>query len=79
MAWTVSAVARPRVTPRAVVRLRAYDLMRRAVEDGTRYGLNRAHKHTSKPSREHVEECVVDAVMGALDEVIDFAAGEVEP
>lgn len=71
-------MTRPRITPRAVVRLRAYDVIRRAVEEGTRCGLNRAHKHTSKPTRDHVAECVADAVMLSLDEVIDFAAGEVE-
>ena len=54
------------------LRFRAWSLVERAVEEGVRYGLNRAHKHTSKPDRSQVEECVAQAVMGELGEILDF-------
>lgn len=55
-----------------VLRVRVYDVLRNAVEEGVRCGWNRAHKHTSGPTPEHVEEQIVQAVMNAVCEYFIF-------
>lgn len=54
------------------IKVRAYPVLRRAVEEGTALGLARAYKHTSTPSREHVAQCVEDAVMSEICDVFHF-------
>lgn len=55
-----------------VVRVRAYLVIARAVEEGIRFGVGRAFKHTARPSREAIEENVEREVMNALSEVLDY-------
>lgn len=62
----------PRASVNARVRLKAYPIVQRAVEEGAAYGVNRAFKHTDAPTREGIVEAVVMAVMGDLCEVMDF-------
>lgn len=59
-----------------VMRLRAYTLVQRAVEDGISAGLRRARKHIDDPDDVAIECAVEDAVMQSLAEVIDFEDGE---
>ena len=49
-----------------------WHIMSRAVEEGTQYGLTRAHKHDDDPSSETIREHIEREVMNALSEVIDF-------
>ncbi|AUX34110.1 MULTISPECIES: hypothetical protein [Sorangium] len=47
---------------------RAYDVLRRAVEEGATYGWRRTHKHTDTPE----ENAIVDQIIqGVLDEVCE--------
>jgi len=54
------------------IRINAYDIVRRAVEEGVRYGWNRAHKHTDKPDEAAILEHIENAVLTELCEVLKF-------
>ncbi len=54
------------------VKVKLYDILSRYVEEGVRYGISRAYKHTDSPSREGIEEAVHNAVMNSICEVLDF-------
>ena len=54
------------------MKLRVYEVVHRAVEAGTKYGVQRAYKYEPKPSRETIEDQVVEGVMLELHEIIDF-------
>ena len=43
-----------------------------ALEEGVRYGYNRAHKHVENPHEDAVVDCVVDGAMNSLYEWFDF-------
>jgi hypothetical protein len=62
------------VKTRATIRLRAFEIIADAVERGVQRGMTRAYKHTNDPNSEHIAECVDEAVMGELCEVLDFDA-----
>jgi hypothetical protein len=51
---------------------KAYDLLDRCVEEGVRYGLARAHKHTDTPTPEHLENEIAMAVMKEISTWFDF-------
>jgi hypothetical protein len=51
---------------------RTYDILRRAVEEGTAYGVGRAYKHNDSPSREELMRVVETAIMTSICEVFDF-------
>lgn len=62
---------------RGQVTMNAYAVIARAVEEGIRYGLNRADKYAeddrlTETQRERVEDAVSRAVMLALDDVLKF-------
>lgn len=44
---------------RGGMKVRAYDVLRRAVEEGTAYGWRRAHKHSDTPG----EDAIVDQIV----------------
>ena len=54
------------VTPRVRV------VFERAIEEGIAYGLTRAFKHTTMPTREELSDAIEIAVMGSIDEVFAF-------
>lgn len=72
------------------MKFKAWELISRAVEEGTRYGVQRAFKHSEpkqesigsfeydETSREYICENVECEVLNALAEVIDFE-GEDQP
>lgn len=62
---------RPKVAPGSM-RVRAYPVLERAVEEGIAAGWRRAHKHTDKPAPELIREAVLDAVLSAICEAFDF-------
>jgi predicted Zn-dependent protease with MMP-like domain len=54
---------------RGGMQVRAYDVLRRAVEEGAAYGWRRAHKHTDAPG----EDAIVDQIVqGVLNEVCEY-------
>lgn len=55
-----------------IIKVHAYAVMQRAVEEGLRYGWSRAHKHTNKPTEDAVMECLETHVMSAICELFDF-------
>lgn len=64
------------------VKVNAYAIMSRAVEEGVEYGWNRAHKHFEKqigepgkgtaPTPEKIREEIVQHVLNAVCEVLVF-------
>lgn len=55
-----------------MMKFRAYELVARAVEAGAAYGVRRAHKHTDNPSRDTIQNEVVNAIMSELCDIIDW-------
>lgn len=54
------------------MRIKHLSIISRCVEEGCRYGVSRAHKHTEDPSYEQIEEEVHSAIMERLHEVYEF-------
>ena len=54
------------------MKVRAYEVLRRAVEEGVAYGWQRAHKHTDSPSGDAVQDQIVTAVLSEVSEVFTF-------
>ena len=61
-----------RITMHSNVRLRAYEVISDVVEGACEGGVNRAYKHTNKPTREDVAASCAQYVLNALCELIDF-------
>jgi hypothetical protein len=51
---------------------KTYVVVARAIECGINHGWNRAFKYLARPSDERIKAEIEDAVMLALDEVINF-------
>ncbi len=47
-------------------------VLERAIDEGVRYGYNRAHKHVENPSEGVIIDNVVEGVMNSLYEWFDF-------
>jgi hypothetical protein len=47
-------------------------ILEMAVEQGVRYGYNRAFKHDSEPHVDAIVEHIVDQVISSLDDWFDF-------
>jgi hypothetical protein len=43
-----------------------------ALEEGVRFGYNRAHKHVENPHEDAVVDCVVESVVNSLYEWFEF-------
>jgi len=54
------------------VRLNAYAVIARAVEEGALAGVRQAHKHTDTPNPEEISDAVLAAVLNSLSEVLDY-------
>jgi hypothetical protein len=54
------------------MKLKTYHIIHRAVEEGISYGMQRSHKHTDTPSKDHIEQEILRSVMDYLSEIIDF-------
>jgi hypothetical protein len=54
------------------VRINAYEIISRAVEEGVGYGYRRAYKHTDKPTEAHMTTEIENAVMNSLTEVLIY-------
>ena len=53
-------------------KIKLYDVIARAVEEGVAYGTRRAYKHTDCPSLEQIQSEVEQAVLNSLCEVLQF-------
>lgn len=56
----------------ATVKVRVYSYVDEKMEDAITYGIMRAHKHTDKPSEEHIVSEIHLAVMNSLCDIFDF-------
>jgi hypothetical protein len=54
------------------MKLKAYPLVERALEEGAQAGWNRAHKYTDTPTAEAVRDEIVRAQMLELSEILDW-------
>lgn len=54
------------------MRVRAYEVLHRAVEEGVGYGWRRAHKYTERPDEETIKDQIVTAVLGEVCDYFDF-------
>ena len=54
------------------LRLRTYEIVSRAVEEGVGYGLKRAYKYSDAPTQGSLQEHIEQAVLNALCEIIEF-------
>lgn len=57
---------------RGGMKVRAYDVLRRAVEEGAEYGWRRAHKHTDSPDPQAIKDQIVTAILNEVCEYFDF-------
>jgi hypothetical protein len=48
-----------------------YNIVRDCVENGIRYGIRRAHKHTDEPSEDLLESEIYSAIVTELDERLE--------
>jgi hypothetical protein len=53
------------------LRVRAYEVLRRAVEEGLDYGWMRAHKHTDRPDEATIKDQILQGVMNEVCEYFD--------
>jgi len=51
---------------------KAYTLVERAVEEGINFGWNRGHKYADDPEPEVIKEAILNEVMLALSEIMNF-------
>jgi len=63
---------RAKLLVRGGMKVRAYPVLHRAVEEGVAYGWRRAHKHTDKPDAAAIEEQIVTAVVNEICEYFAF-------
>lgn len=63
---------RPKRIVAGGMRVRAYDVLRRAIEEGVEYGWRRAHKHTDAPDTETIKDQIVIGILNEVSEYFDF-------
>ena len=56
----------------ASVKINAYAVIERAVEEGVSYGYMRAHKHTDTPNPDEIKTEIENAVMNSLSDVLIY-------
>lgn len=61
------------------MKVRAYPLLVRAVEEGVEYGWRRAFKHTDTPEPDAIKDQIMTAVTNAICEYFDFDDDVREP
>ena len=57
---------------RGGMKIRAYPVLCRAVEEGVAYGWRRAQKHIDTPDAQTIEEQIVTAVLNEVCQYFDF-------
>lgn len=54
------------------MKIRTYEVVSRAIEEGIAYGWMRAHKHTDKPGEETIKAEIENAILNSLSEVVNW-------
>jgi hypothetical protein len=54
------------------MRVRAYDVFHRAVEEGISAGWRRAHKHSDSPGEDTIKDQILTEVVNAVSEYFAF-------
>ncbi|MCC7542390.1 MAG: hypothetical protein IT379_39595 [Deltaproteobacteria bacterium] len=67
------------VVEHGTIRIRAYPVIERAVNEGLSAGWRRAHKHTDTPTVEAILEQLERDVLACLDGVVAFDPHEPAP
>lgn len=57
------------------LRVRAYEVLRRAIEEGLDYGWMRAHKHTDHPDEATIKDQVLQGILNEVCEYFEFEDG----
>ncbi len=52
--------------------VRAYEVLRRAIEEGIDYGWRRAHEHTDAPGEAAIKDEVLQGILNEVCEVFSF-------
>ena len=65
-------MTRTRQAIRGGLKVRAYDVLRRAIEEGVEYGWRRAHKHTDAPDADTIKDQVTTGILNEVCEYFDF-------
>lgn len=63
---------RTKTTVTGGMRVRAYEVLRRAIEEGVEYGWRRAHKHTETPNEDTIKDQIVAGILNEVCEIFDF-------
>ena len=71
-------VQQPKLSVSGGMSVRAYTVLRRAVEEGVAYGWRRAHKHTHAPDEKLIEDQIVTGVLNEICLYFDFSDDFVE-
>lgn len=58
------------------MKFKAYEIIVRAVDEGSAYGVRRAFKHTNTPTEHEIIAAVEEAIMETLHAVLDFEEEE---
>jgi hypothetical protein len=58
------------------MKVRAYVVLRRAIEEGVDYGWRRAHKHTETPDPETIKDQIVTGILNEVCEYFEFDGEE---
>ena len=66
------ATTRAKRPVRGGMKVRAYPVLCRAIEEGVAYGWRRAHKHLDAPDAQTIEEQIVTAVVDEICQYFDF-------
>jgi hypothetical protein len=62
----------PKQAVQGSVRINAYIVLCRAIEEGVAVGWRQAHKHTADPTGEALRDAMENEVLNALCEVFEF-------
>jgi hypothetical protein len=66
------AKSTPKASVKSAITIDTYKVISAAVAEGVRFGYVRAHKHTDAPSVAAIEDCLHEAIMSSLCDVIKF-------
>ena len=54
------------------LKVNVYEVLRRAIEEGTEYGYMRAYKHTDTPDEDTIKNEIVQGIMNSICEYFVF-------
>jgi len=54
---------------------KTYTILSECIEIGIEGGWNKAHKHTNKPGKDHIIQCIFDYVTNSICEKFEFNDG----